>query len=316
MSPPEVVVDRPVAPTEPAVSPVDSAQPIVSGPALSVRVDGTVPVVRLPEELPDFESLRACVRDQLPAHAAVIGGRSIRLDLGVREIVLFDLRRLLHLLRQEFSMEVTGLYVTRPAIHRFSERELKLKLFPQDEARAQQAAPPPEEAPTEPAEVDTAVEATPLDGVTLPTDLTPADLSGELTGNGAVAQETRNAVATPGPTPTREEGRRTQVIHRTLRSGNVVRFDGDLFVFGDVNPGAQVVATGNITVLGALKGMAHAGAAGDEESFILAFDLRPTQLRIGRKIAIPPDRKSGDLQAEIASVSGDQIILEPYQRRR
>ncbi|MCB9686941.1 MAG: septum site-determining protein MinC [Alphaproteobacteria bacterium] len=159
------------------------------------------------------------------------------------------------------------------------------------------------------------IPTTPLDDLTLPTDLTPADIDDSVP---SPAPEVRNVPsATPGPAPAREEGKRTQVIHRTLRSGNVVRFDGDLFVFGDVNPGAQVVATGNITVLGALKGMAHAGAAGDETSFILAFDLRPTQLRIGRKIAIPPERRSGaDLHPEIAAVVDEQIVLEAYQGRR
>ena len=102
-------------------------------------------------------------------------------------------------------------------------------------------------------------------------------------------------------------------MHRTLRSGASIRFDGDVYVFGDVNPGAQVVATGNIVVLGALKGVAHAGAAGDEDAFILAFDLRPTQLRIGRRIASMPSAPAATT-AQRASVVGEQIVIEPYRR--
>jgi septum site-determining protein MinC len=110
-----------------------------------------------------------------------------------------------------------------------------------------------------------------------------------------------------------EDGRRTHPVHRTLRSGATVRYDGDVIVFGDVNPGAQVIATGNITVLGALKGMAHAGAGGEEDTFIFAFDLRPTQLRIGRKIAVPADKRSGsELRPEMASVVEDRISIDPY----
>jgi septum site-determining protein MinC len=117
------------------------------------------------------------------------------------------------------------------------------------------------------------------------------------------------------PNPAETE-RRSCTLHRTLRSGAVVRFDGDLYVFGDVNPGAQVVATGNIMVLGALKGLAHAGAAGDEGSFILAFDLRPTQLRIGRKIAVPPPRRATTPPpSELATVQDGQIVIETYRGR-
>ncbi|MCA9493330.1 MAG: septum site-determining protein MinC [Myxococcales bacterium] len=306
-----------------------SQVPTVSGPSIHLWTDRTVPVIRLPEELTDFESLRACIREQMPMHVAAIGGRSIRLDLAARDIVLFDLRRVLHLLRQEFNVEVTGLYARPASIHKFAERELKLKLFPversgpldalqDDEDEVDEAATEMidevsgDDDAVEPAEL---VPTTPLDDLTLPTDLTAADLD---ESSATPTPETRNAPsATPGPAPVREEGKRTQVIHRTLRSGSVVRFDGDLFVFGDVNPGAQVVATGNITVLGALKGMAHAGAAGDETAFILAFDLRPTQLRIGRKIAIPPERRSSaDLHPEIAAVVDEQIVLEAYHQGR
>ena len=110
-----------------------------------------------------------------------------------------------------------------------------------------------------------------------------------------------------------ERGRRTLTLYRTLRSGAAVRFDGDLYVFGDVNPGAQVIATGNVTVLGGLKGMVHAGAAGEENACIFALSLRPTQLRIGRKIAVAPDRSAETMPLpEMASVIGDQIVIEPF----
>lgn len=297
----------------------------VVSPHLQIRFEQTVPVLKVPEVL-EFEALRTWIRERLPEHAALLGGRSARLDLGSREIKLFDLRRLLHLLRQEFSLEITGLYVRPGAVHRFAERELKLKLFTEAEP-----ALPPEEQVTEElvdgvdagvideavavepaAEAPAVVEAeaapapSPLDKVTLPHDLSPADVAAEA------------PAATPVPAQSRSEdgGRRTQSVHRTLRSGAVIRFDGDLYVFGDVNPGAHVVATGNIVVLGALKGMAHAGAAGDEDSFILAFDNRPTQLRIGRKIAIPPARKADtEFRPEIATVVDGQIAIEPYKGR-
>lgn len=282
---------------------MSSALP-TTGPAavgLILRFDDAVPVLVLPENH-DFDGLRTCLREQLPALAAEIGGRSIRFDLGARDIALFDLRRVLNLLRQEFSIDVTGLYARSGAIHRFAERELKLKLFPVDAL----VPDPAVEDATPTADPEPAPAPSPLDKVTLPNDLRPADLA-------AVPGPVNQPSQTPVQAPAREDARRSHSVHRTLRSGASVRYDGDLYVFGDVNPGAQVVATGNIVVLGALKGVAHAGAAGDEDAFILAFDLRPTQLRIGRRIAVPPARRpDGEFSPERASVVDGQIVLEPY----
>jgi septum site-determining protein MinC len=78
-----------------------------------------------------------------------------------------------------------------------------------------------------------------------------------------------------------------------------------------VNPGAEVRATGNIVVLGRLRGTAHAGI-GQELGFILALRLEPQQLRIGRKVA-----RSGEdfhaVEPEIAFLTDDKIVVERYQ---
>jgi len=287
--------------------------PAPDAPALHVRFDDTVPVIQIPSAL-GFEELRSFVRDAMPDQAADIGGRASRLDLGDRAIKLFDLRRLIHLLRDEFSIEITGLYVRPAEIQRYAERELKLKLFPaQDAVPVEVDDSPAEEAelvlddPTEEVDEDGIV----IDGLTLPTDLEPADLE---EAEPVLNPEDLVDLASEAPRRSApEQGRRTLTVHKTLRSGAVVRFDGDVIVFGDVNPGANVIATGNVVVLGGLKGMAHAGALGDESFTILAFDFRPTQVRIGRKIAMPPSgRKS---VPELVVVRGDEIVIEPYSGR-
>ncbi len=83
-----------------------------------------------------------------------------------------------------------------------------------------------------------------------------------------------------------------------------------------MNPGAEIIATGNVLVLGSLRGMVHAGASGDENAIILGFDLRPTQLRVGRKIAIAPneDATSGT-SPTVARVRDGKIVLDPYRTR-
>jgi septum site-determining protein MinC len=67
---------------------------------------------------------------------------------------------------------------------------------------------------------------------------------------------------------------------RTLRSGQVIRHEGDLLVLGDVNHGALLMCTGNIFVLGSLRGTAHAGCDGNQECIIAAFEMFPAQIRI------------------------------------
>jgi septum site-determining protein MinC len=301
-----------------------------------------VPVLVL-DESANIEGLRASIRVHLPAHQPQIAGRSVRLDLGAREINLFDLRRIVHLLKQEYGLEVTGLYVRGGVIHRFAERELKLKLFPNDPApRVGDAPAPPrealpvepiEEVPTEeldvsdegeippavlapapvvaesrarPAPPPSATAANVLAKVTLPHDLHPDDLPRQRTIATPVAPPSGSTTGGSTPPPTR-----SQTVHRTLRSGTVIRFDGDVTVFGDVNPGAQIVASGNVVVLGALKGQVHAGCEGDPKAFVLALDLQPTQVRIGTHIAQFDARRTAG-GTRIAVVRDEAIAIEPY----
>jgi len=100
-------------------------------------------------------------------------------------------------------------------------------------------------------------------------------------------------------------------LNRTLRSGTRIEFAGHVVVFGDVNPGAEVVAEGSVIIWGRLRGMVHAGSKGNRKAIIGALDLSPTQLRIAEEVsaALKPQEnpkpevvrinKDGKLQAEI-----------------
>lgn len=103
-----------------------------------------------------------------------------------------------------------------------------------------------------------------------------------------------------------------RVVYTTLRSGQKIETDHSLIVFGDVNSGAEIVAGGDIIVLGTLRGVAHAGAYDETGGgrVIFALNLQATQLRIGMVIS----RGSADSQKapEIARVEGGLIIVEPY----
>lgn len=74
-----------------------------------------------------------------------------------------------------------------------------------------------------------------------------------------------------------------------VRSGQTLNYKGDLLFLGDVNPGGAIVCTGSIYILGALRGMAHAGCEGDEQAIIAAAFMNPMQLRIAEVVSRSPD---------------------------
>lgn len=118
-------------------------------------------------------------------------------------------------------------------------------------------------------------------------------------------------IEVPGlPMPAPPE--KARLLIGPLRSGVILDHPGHIVIFGDVNPGAEVRAEGNIVVLGRLRGMAHAGI-GSKTGFILALRLEPQQLRICRMVARAGDRDRSAGDAELAYVAGDKIIVERYQ---
>ncbi len=108
-------------------------------------------------------------------------------------------------------------------------------------------------------------------------------------------------------------GPSTRLFIGPVRSGVILDHVGHLIVFGDVNPGAEVRATGNIIVLGRLRGTAHAGI-GQDVGFVLALRLEAQQLRIGRKVA-RSDSNVPSSEAEVAFATGEQIVVETYTGR-
>jgi septum site-determining protein MinC len=103
----------------------------------------------------------------------------------------------------------------------------------------------------------------------------------------------------------------TRVVVGPVRSGVILEHFGHLIIFGDVNPGAEVRASGNIVVLGRLRGTAHAGI-GQEVGFIMALRLEPQQLRIGRKVSRAADSDKPASEPEIAYGTGDAVVVERY----
>jgi len=106
----------------------------------------------------------------------------------------------------------------------------------------------------------------------------------------------------------------TKFYRGTVRSGQLISYDGNLVVIGDVNPGAEIEATGNVIVMGSLRGMVHAGADGNREAIVAALNLEPTQLRIADIITRPPDEKEyrSTYIPEIAFVKDETVYIERF----
>ncbi len=104
---------------------------------------------------------------------------------------------------------------------------------------------------------------------------------------------------------------RLLVVDRSLRSGQKVEHNGDVLILGDVNKDAEVVAVGNIIIMGTLRGIAIAGALGDESAVVVALKMEPQQIRIGKKIAISEEsERVSPGYPEVARVEDGMIVLE------
>ncbi|MBR1420455.1 MAG: septum site-determining protein MinC [Selenomonadaceae bacterium] len=110
------------------------------------------------------------------------------------------------------------------------------------------------------------------------------------------------------------------VVNHTLRGGQEIRAKGSVMVFGNVNPGAQIIAGGNIDIRGTCRGIVHAGAFGDVNAFVVADHLIPLQIRIADFFSrSPDDLDPAELNVksnypERASVKDGQIVVEPIKR--
>ena len=90
----------------------------------------------------------------------------------------------------------------------------------------------------------------------------------------------------------------------TLRSGQVLKCDS------------------SIVIIGALKGNAFAGAAGDESCFVTALTMEPVQIKIGNVIGRSADKgpweairnRKRTMEPQMAMVSDGNILIEPITR--
>src|SRR5690625_1214744 len=112
-----------------------------------------------------------------------------------------------------------------------------------------------------------------------------------------------------------KEESQVKAFNRIVRSGQVLETVGDILLIGDVNPGGKVVSTGNVYIMGNLRGIAHAGVNGDRNAVIAAAYMKPSQLRIADYISRAPDYESTGVYMECGLISKEQdkIVIDRLQ---
>jgi len=104
----------------------------------------------------------------------------------------------------------------------------------------------------------------------------------------------------------------TLFLGRTVRSGQAIHHPSNIVVLGDVNPGAEIVAGGDIMVWGVLRGMVHAGYPGNEHAIVCSLSLAPVQLRIAHLLSRPPEGFEARPRPEFAAIRNGQIVVEAW----
>jgi septum site-determining protein MinC len=112
-----------------------------------------------------------------------------------------------------------------------------------------------------------------------------------------------------------DDGERAVLVNKTLRAGYRVAAKEHVIIFGDVNPGAEIISAGNIIVWGKLRGSAIAGADGNMNAVVCALELNPTLLKIGETVFTARQKKSKTLP-EMAFVENEECKIEIWHKEK
>jgi septum site-determining protein MinC len=103
----------------------------------------------------------------------------------------------------------------------------------------------------------------------------------------------------------------TLVMGGRVRSGQTVQAKKHLIIMGDINPGCELIAGGDILIFGSLLGTAAAGQPNNGDAIILALDFRPIQVKIG-KIVAAGLTSTGQGAPEFAHIEEGAIVVDNY----
>ncbi len=133
-----------------------------------------------------------------------------------------------------------------------------------------------------------------------------------LSSAGLCVNEPVQKIELPQKDPEHRHTGMMKMVHTSMRSGQSVKTDGDVLVWGHLNPGAEIQAGGSVIVAGRLLGVVHAGAFGREDVFVWAGSFETPQVRLGHKLcyADPKSTKSWKKGVLITLEDGEPVIRE------
>jgi septum site-determining protein MinC len=110
-----------------------------------------------------------------------------------------------------------------------------------------------------------------------------------------------------------------QFYRGTLKNGQVLETESSIVVLGDVYPGATIISTGDIIILGGLYGKAYAGEGGNGNRYVVALEMSPERLKIGDfkyrakgKSSKWPIRPK--VQPKIAYIKDKEVVMDPLTK--
>lgn len=101
------------------------------------------------------------------------------------------------------------------------------------------------------------------------------------------------------------------MLRGRVRSGQKIETKKHIIITGDVNPGSEISAGGDVIVLGKLSGKIHAGCPDNASAIIFALDFKPTQVKIGEIAAAGIDDEI-KAKPEFACVENNGIVVKDY----
>lgn len=110
-----------------------------------------------------------------------------------------------------------------------------------------------------------------------------------------------------------------QFYKGTLKDGQILETENSIIVLGDVYPGACIISSKDIVVLGGLYGQAYAGGNGEEGHFVVALEMSPEKLKIGDFKYKTSEKQSKwsikpKIQPKIAFVNDARVMIEPITK--
>lgn len=110
-----------------------------------------------------------------------------------------------------------------------------------------------------------------------------------------------------------------QFYKGTLKDGQILETENSIIVLGDVYPGACIISSKDIVVLGGLYGQAYAGGNGEDGHFVVALEMSPEKLKIGDFKYKTSEKQSKwsikpKIQPKIAYVKDARVYIEPITK--